>query len=98
MAINSPEWNLVRASLGADKRELFEKVTVEVTDETGHAEHVSSFQPVAAGGNQSALEAFARIETDVERLVQEVTSLQLAERELRTALEEPSGAETQRRF
>ena len=98
MGLTSPEWNLVRGALGADKRELFEKVTVEVTDATGHTEHVTSFQPVTAAGNQSAREAFKRIEADVERLVQELTSLQIAERELRAALEEPTGAETQRRF
>lgn len=41
--------------------------------------------------------AFVKIEADVERLMQETTSLQQAERELRAALEEPAGAETQRR-
>lgn len=41
--------------------------------------------------------AFQEIETDVERLIQELKSNQVAERELRAALEEPGGAETQRR-
>jgi hypothetical protein len=41
--------------------------------------------------------SFEKIEADVERLIQEINSLQLAERELRTALEEPGTSEFQRR-
>lgn len=44
-----------------------------------------------------AAQSFVKIEKDVERLIQEVTSLQTAERELRNALEEPGGAEIRRR-
>lgn len=41
--------------------------------------------------------AFLAIETDIERFMQEFTSLQIENRELRTALQEPGGAEIQRR-
>jgi len=95
VAINSPQWNTIRAALGADTRKLYEKVTLTVTDESGEKQ-VTSFEPAVAG-NQSALSAFAEIEADVERLIQEVRSLQTAERELRNALEEPGGSEIQRR-
>jgi hypothetical protein len=96
VAINSPQWNVVRSALGADTRTLFERVEREITDETGETKSLVSFEPATPAG-QSALEAFKQIEADVERLIQEVTSLQIAERELRSALEEPGGAETQRR-
>lgn len=97
MAINSPQWNLVRKTLGAETRvELYVKVIRNITDESGETKTVTSFEPASAG-NESAKEAFAQIEADVERLIQEVTSLQLAERELRSALEEPGGSEIQRR-
>ena len=76
MAINQPEWNLVRQTL----RTLNDPAAEMPTETYGEVEL-----------------AFLAIETDVERLIQEVTSLQMAERELRQALEEPAGAETQRR-
>lgn len=41
--------------------------------------------------------AFARIEADVERLIQEHQSMFIQVRDLRTALEEPGGAELHRR-
>lgn len=41
--------------------------------------------------------AFARIEADVERLIQEHQSMDVQVRELRNALEEPGGAEMPRR-
>lgn len=96
MAINSPQWNKVRAALGADTRQLFERKELVVIGEDGVSKTVVSFEP-ASVGNESAKQAFAEIEADVERLIQETQSLQLAERELRNALEEPGGAETQRR-
>lgn len=96
MAIDNPQWNAVRAALGADPRELFERVERTSVGADGESVKITEMIPVGAKG-QSALDAFKQIEADVERLIQELTSLQLAERELRTALEEPGGAEMQRR-
>jgi hypothetical protein len=96
VALNTPQWNLVRAALGADERTLYEMKSIEITNEQGEKETRNSFEPVTVG-NQSAQSAFKEIEADVERLIQELTGLRVAERELRTALEEPGGAEMQRR-
>jgi hypothetical protein len=76
VAINQPDWSLVRQTL----RTLNDPAAEMPTE---------SYDEVES--------SFLRIEADVERLIQEVKSLQLAERELRNALEEPAGAETQRR-
>lgn len=95
MAINQQDWNTVRNALGKSAEQLYRLVAREVTNEAGETTTVNSFEKVDA--NETASASFERIEADVERLIQEVGSLQVAERELRTALEEPGGAEMQRR-
>lgn len=69
----------------------------EYNEETGteSSREVVSYEPVRVEDSVKA--SFARIEADVERMVQEVVSYQTIERDLRQALEEPGGAETQRR-
>jgi hypothetical protein len=99
LAINQADWNAVRTYLGGTEilyRRVVEKIT-ETNEATGEetTRDVVRYKAVTTDG--AVKESFKRIEADVERIVQEVTSLQLAERELRQALEEPAGAETQRR-
>jgi hypothetical protein len=101
VAIDNREWNTVRSVLGASDAQLFERVEREITDETGEVKTVASFEPVA-GGSKAAQAAFAIIEGEVERMVQEINSLYVAERELRVALEDGAldgrgGAEMHRR-
>lgn len=102
MAINHPDWNAVRQAVATEGDNALyrrvEKPVTEFDEETGTetTRPVVSYEAIPQ--NVSAKASFKRIEADVERLVQEVQSLQLAERELRTALEEPGGAETQRRW
>lgn len=100
MAINQPDWNVVRNSLGKSTEQLYRRIVEPVT-ETNEATGEETTRDIvrykAVEANATAAESFDRIETDVERLIQEVQSLQTAERELRNALEEPGGAETQRR-
>jgi hypothetical protein len=100
VAINQTDWNVVRNSLGKGEQ-LYRRITQTVTElneETGEetSRDIVSYKGVE-GGDANAKASFERIEADVERLIQEVTSLQLAERELRSALEEPGGAEIARR-
>jgi hypothetical protein len=100
LAINQQEWNIVRNALGKSTEQLYRRVVETVTETneaTGEetARDIVRYKGVEA--NAQAGPAFEAIEADVERLIQEVQSLQLAERELRSALEEPGGAETQRR-
>lgn len=96
MPINQPDWNTVRAAVAGNKKEqLYRRVEQTVYDEAGEAKTQFGFEPIPA--EQAAKASFERIESDVERLIQEVTSLQTAERELRNALEEPGGAEIRRR-
>ena len=52
----------------------------------------------AALEGSPAADHFASIEADVGRFIQEYESLHTQVRELRNALEEPGGAEVQRRF
>ena len=99
MAINQQDWNAVRAAVGGGEQ-LYRRVEQPITEldeETGEetTRKVVSYVPVEA--DASAKASFDRIESDVERLVQEVQSLQVAERELRTALEEPTQSTFQRR-
>lgn len=89
------DWNTVRNALGKSAEQLYRLVDREILNTEGGTTTTKSFEPVDA--NETASASFERIEADVERLIQEVGSLQVAERELRTALEEPGGAEMQRR-
>lgn len=99
MAIQQADWNAVRNAVGKGEQlyRRIEQTITELNEETGEesARVVVSYKAVEA--EASAKESFDRIEADVERLIQEVQSLQLAERELRTALEEPTQSEFQRR-
>ena len=99
MAIKHPDWDAVRAAVtGSEKLyRRVERTLTEFNEETGKEEPrvVVSYEPIKAESGAKA--SFDRIEADVERLVQEVQSLQVAERELRNALEEPGGAEIARR-
>lgn len=101
MPINQADWNAVRSAVAAGGGETLYRRIAEPITETNEATGEETTREVvrykAIAPDQSAKASFTRIEADVERLIQEVTSLQLAERELRTALEEPGGAETQRR-
>jgi hypothetical protein len=99
VAINQADWNVVRNSLGKGEqlyRRVVENVT-ETNEATGEETTRDIVRYKGVEGDSNAKASFDRIETDVERLIQEVNSLQLAERELRNALEEPGGAEMQRR-
>lgn len=101
MGINQPDWNAVRAAVaprgGEQLYRRVERNYMELNEETGEEalRKAVSYEPISA--SDSAAASFGRIEADVERIVQEVQSLQIAERELRNALEEPGGAEFQRR-
>jgi hypothetical protein len=100
VAINQADWNAVRAAVASEGEALYRRVvtTTTVFDEAEGLEHEVTQVSYAPVPQEAAAKAsFARIEADVERLIQEVQSLQLAERELRTALEEPGGSEFQRR-
>lgn len=93
------DWKTVRDFLAGGEQlyRRVEKTITEFDEESGEetSRSVVSYEPVKVDGGVKA--SFARIEEDVERIVQEVQSLQIAERELRTALEEPTTAEFQRR-
>jgi hypothetical protein len=101
LAINQADWNAVRSAVAASGGEVLYRRIVEPITETNEATGEETTREIvrykAVPTDQSGKESFKRIEADVERIIQEVQSLQLAERELRNALEEPAGAETQRR-
>src|SRR5438045_188928 len=99
MAINQPDWNAVRAAVAAESsgETLYRRTVQTVYGEDGEAREVAGFEPVPQEAR--AKEAFARIETDVEQLIQELNSYRIIERDLRDALEADSGpaANIQRR-
>jgi hypothetical protein len=84
----SPDWDVVSAALAGDVQlyKRGERVVTEMNEETGEetSRTVVSYQEVDLA---QAKAAFANIERDIERLIQEFNSMQIAERELRNALE-----------
>lgn len=103
MSINTEPWNVVRNALGAKKGpQLYrrsETTVNELVDGVETPRTIVSYEPVQQVSDEQAKAAFARIEADVERMMQELNSYILSERELRNALEDggPGVGELQRR-